>query len=75
MDWAGSMRFRRSVAGASMLASRLDGVDAKEVAGRALEAGLIVNPIGNDTLRFLPPLVIGEAEIDEALEILGRTLL
>ena len=58
-----------------MLGARLDGVDAKEVAGRALEAGLIVNPIGNDTLRFLPPLVIGEAEIDEALEILGRTLL
>jgi predicted acetylornithine/succinylornithine family transaminase len=58
-----------------MLGARLDGVDAMEVAGRALEAGLIVNPIGSDTLRFLPPLVIDEAEIDEALEILGRTLL
>jgi acetylornithine/N-succinyldiaminopimelate aminotransferase len=58
-----------------MLGARLDSVDAMEVAGRALEAGLIVNPIGTDTLRFLPPLVIGEAEIDEALEILGRTLL
>jgi predicted acetylornithine/succinylornithine family transaminase len=58
-----------------MLGARLDGLDAMEVADRALEAGLIVNPIGTDTLRFLPPLVIGEAEIDEALEILGRTLL
>jgi acetylornithine/N-succinyldiaminopimelate aminotransferase len=58
-----------------MLGARLDGVDAKDAAARALEAGLIVNPIGNDTLRFLPPLVIGEAEIDEAIEILGRTLL
>jgi acetylornithine/N-succinyldiaminopimelate aminotransferase len=58
-----------------MLGARLDGVDAKDAATRALEAGLIVNPIGADTLRFLPPLVIGEAEIDEALEILGRTLL
>ena len=58
-----------------MLGARLDGVDAKDAATRALEAGLIVNPIGADTLRFLPPLVIGEAEIEEALEILGRTLL
>ena len=42
--------------------------------GARLREGLIVNPIGSDTLRFLPPLVIGEAEIDEALEILRRTL-
>ncbi len=39
-----------------------------------LDQGLIVNPIGEDTLRFLPPLVVGEAEVDEALEILGRAL-
>jgi acetylornithine/succinyldiaminopimelate/putrescine aminotransferase len=58
-----------------MLGARLDGVAAREVATRALESGLIVNPIGNDTLRFLPPLVISESEVDEALEILGRALL
>jgi acetylornithine/N-succinyldiaminopimelate aminotransferase len=57
-----------------MLGARLDGVDAKDAASRLLGQGLIVNPIGDDTLRFLPPLVIGEAEVDEALEILGRTL-
>ena len=57
-----------------MLGARLRGTDAKEAAARALDEGLIVNPIGSDTLRFLPPLVIGEAEVDEALEILGRTL-
>ena len=57
-----------------MLGAKLKGIDAKEGASRALAEGLIVNPIGNDTLRFLPPLIIGEAEVDEALEILGRTL-
>ena len=36
--------------------------------------GLIVNPIGADTIRLLPPLVIGEAEVDEALEIVRRVL-
>ena len=57
-----------------MLAARLEGTDAKHAAGRLLAAGLIVNPIGADTLRLLPPLVIGEAEADEALGIIGRTL-
>jgi acetylornithine/N-succinyldiaminopimelate aminotransferase len=57
-----------------MVGARLEGIDAKEAAGRLLDHGLIVNPIGADTLRLLPPLIIGEAEADEALEILGRTL-
>jgi predicted acetylornithine/succinylornithine family transaminase len=57
-----------------MVGARLEGIDAKEAAGRLLDQGLIVNPIGADTLRLLPPLIIGEAEVDEALEILGRTL-
>ena len=57
-----------------MLGARLRDVAAKEAAWRALEEGLIVNPIGEDTLRFLPPLVIGEAEVHEALGILARVL-
>jgi acetylornithine/N-succinyldiaminopimelate aminotransferase len=57
-----------------MVGARLDGANAREVAARALEAGLIINPIGDDTLRFLPPLVIGEADVDRALDILSRTL-
>lgn len=51
-----------------------DDLDATEVASRALDEGLVVNPIGKDTLRFLPPLVVGESEVDEALAILGRVL-
>ena len=57
-----------------MVGVRLDGVDAKEAAARALAEGLIVNPIGGDTLRFLPPLIIEEPRVDEALAILRRVL-
>jgi predicted acetylornithine/succinylornithine family transaminase len=57
-----------------MVGARLQDGGAKEVASRALAEGLIINPIGDETLRFLPPLVIGDPEIDEALEILGRVL-
>ena len=51
-----------------------DGVDASDVAARALEQGLVINAPGERMLRFLPPLVIGEAEIDEALERLAGAL-
>jgi len=57
-----------------MVGAGLAGDGARQVALRALEQGLIVNPIGERMLRFLPPLVIGEGEIDEALAILGRVL-
>jgi len=57
-----------------MVGARLNGIDARDAASRLLAEGLIANPIGDDTLRFLPPLVIGDEDVDEALGILGRTL-
>ena len=57
-----------------MIGAKLDGGGARDAALRALDRGLIINPIGEETLRFLPPLVIGEAEVDDALEILRRIL-
>jgi acetylornithine/N-succinyldiaminopimelate aminotransferase len=47
---------------------------APDLAARLLAEGLVVNPIGAETIRLLPPLVIGEAEVDEALEIVRRVL-
>jgi len=49
-----------------------DGLDPAGIASRALDAGLVLNVPAPATLRFLPPLVISEAEVDKALEILGR---
>ena len=69
IDGIGEVRGRGLMVGA-----RLESGAAKQVASRALAEGLIVNPIGDETLRFLPPLIIGEAEVDEALAILGRVL-
>jgi acetylornithine/N-succinyldiaminopimelate aminotransferase len=50
------------------------GIDAAEAASRLLEAGLIVNAPGANTLRLLPPLTVSEAEVDEALELLASCL-
>jgi predicted acetylornithine/succinylornithine family transaminase len=57
-----------------MLACELD-VPAPEVVRRALlEQRLIVNATGPTTMRLLPPLTIGEAEVDDALERLRAVL-
>ena len=45
------------------------------VARRALlEERLVINATGATTLRFVPPLVITEGEVDEALARLARVL-
>ncbi len=50
------------------------GFDAAETGERLLADGLVVNVPVPGILRMLPPLVISEAEVDEALSILGRVL-
>jgi acetylornithine/N-succinyldiaminopimelate aminotransferase len=43
------------------------GLDARRLAELALDQGLVVNVPEPGSLRLLPPLVIGEAEVEEAL--------
>jgi predicted acetylornithine/succinylornithine family transaminase len=57
-----------------LLAARLSGDDAKEVAAGALAAGLLVNAVRPDAVRVAPPLLVSDADIDEALAILGGVL-
>lgn len=47
---------------------------AKEVAARALEGGLVVNAVTASALRLSPPLLVSDAEIDEALVVLASAL-
>jgi acetylornithine/N-succinyldiaminopimelate aminotransferase len=51
-----------------------DGSDAAEIAARALEEGLVINVPGPGMLRFLPPLIIGEEEVDAANGIMDGVL-
>ena len=47
----------------------LAGDHAKAVADACLDRGLIVNAVAADTVRFAPPLVVSDDEIEEALRI------
>lgn len=58
-----------------MVAAELARDDAPELAKRALlEQRLIINATGPSTLRFLPPLIVSEDEIDDALGRLAALL-
>jgi acetylornithine/N-succinyldiaminopimelate aminotransferase len=50
------------------------GPGAREVAAAALDRGLVVNPVTDTAVRLAPPLVVEEAEVDEALARLGGAL-
>ena len=51
------------------------GVSAPALAERALlEQRLVLNATGPATIRFEPPLVVSEAEVDDALARLGAVM-
>jgi len=49
-------------------------VPAKPIVDRCLQLGLLILTAGDQILRFVPPLIIGEAEVDEALGILDQAM-
>ncbi|RDB66861.1 aminotransferase class III-fold pyridoxal phosphate-dependent enzyme [Eggerthella sinensis] len=51
-----------------------EGVSAPDVVLAGLDAGLLLNYTGPRTLRFLPPLVCSEADVDVLAQKLGRLL-
>jgi acetylornithine/succinyldiaminopimelate/putrescine aminotransferase len=55
-----------------MQAMVLDRDIAPQLERAALEHGLLVNAIGPRVVRMLPPLIIGRAEVDRAVDILAQ---
>lgn len=45
-----------------------------EIVTKCLESGLLINCTGETVLRFLPPLIVTEKEVDEMLETLSKVL-
>ena len=56
------------------------GIELKEAKGAAVvgacrDRGLLINCVGDKTLRFVPPLIIQKSDVDEAVQILASVLL
>ena len=70
IDAVAEVRGRGLMVGVSLT----QGMDASAVARRALDSGLVINVPGPDMLRFLPPLVIGEEEVETAVRVVRDVL-
>jgi predicted acetylornithine/succinylornithine family transaminase len=57
-----------------MQAVDLHTATAADVVGAGLEAGIVLNATGPSTVRFLPPLIVTEPEVDRVLAFLAEAL-
>ncbi len=57
-----------------LVAIEFDSDIAQPLVMACLERGLLVNKLKPNALRFMPPLIIGKSEVDEALGILDKAL-
>ncbi|KKJ01356.1 aspartate aminotransferase family protein [Prochlorothrix hollandica] len=48
------------------------GVTAIEVVKAAMDLGLLLVPAGTEVVRYVPPLIVSEAEIDEAIALTNK---
>jgi acetylornithine/N-succinyldiaminopimelate aminotransferase len=64
-------RVVREVRGLGLLQGMELTIDAKSVVADALARGVLINAAGEKVLRFVPPLIITQAEIDKLIETLS----
>jgi len=57
-----------------MVGVELTAPDAKRVLTEAMGRGLLMSAIGDHVLRFVPPLIITQPDVDEALDVLAAVL-
>jgi len=57
-----------------LIAAELTEANGPETAAACLQAGLVVNGITPTAVRFAPPLLVSDAEIDEAVAIFAKVL-
>jgi acetylornithine aminotransferase len=62
----------RDVRGLGLLQGMEVEMDAKTVVADCLKRGFLVNAVGEHVLRFIPPLIITQPEVDRLLDVLSH---
>ncbi|MBM7623432.1 aspartate aminotransferase family protein [Sporohalobacter salinus] len=63
-----------SVRGKGLIIGLEVNIDANEIVNTAFEKGLLINAVSDTTLRFVPPLIVQENDIDQAVGILEEII-
>jgi predicted acetylornithine/succinylornithine family transaminase len=64
--------FIKDVRGKGLLLGMELDFDGKDIVAACMKAGMLINCTVNTVLRFIPPLIISEEEIDRLLDVLDR---
>jgi acetylornithine/N-succinyldiaminopimelate aminotransferase len=64
----------RGARGRGLLQGLIVEGDPADIVARSRARGLLVSVAGSNVIRLVPPLIVGKAEIDEAIEILDAVL-
>jgi acetylornithine/N-succinyldiaminopimelate aminotransferase len=64
----------RQIRGRGLIVGVEISCDGADIVNRCLERGLLINCTAGNVLRFVPPLIVKEGEIDRAVEILETVL-
>ena len=74
----GEIRGKGLMIGMELVTDRASKTPAKKLCDalitRAFHNGLIPESCGQSTVRFMPPLMISEVDVNEAVELLDRSL-
>jgi acetylornithine/succinyldiaminopimelate/putrescine aminotransferase len=66
--------FVKEVRGRGLIIGMELTVEGTDIVRSCMEKGLLINCTSGNVLRFIPPLIITEAEVDRAVEILDRAM-
>jgi acetylornithine/succinyldiaminopimelate/putrescine aminotransferase len=70
-ELAAKHSFIKEVRGYGLMVGVELAIPGKEIVNKAMDAGLLINCTHDTVLRFLPPYIVTEKEVDEALGILA----
>jgi len=73
-DLCGRYDFAREVRGRGLILGMELTIEGAEIVKQCLQKGLLINCTMGKVLRFVPPLIVSRAEIDEAIAILDGVL-
>ncbi|MBI3990000.1 MAG: acetylornithine transaminase [candidate division NC10 bacterium] len=68
----GRYPFVKEIRGKGLLVAAELEADAKALVRRCLEKGLLLNAVSDKALRFMPPLIVTEADVDRAITMLDE---
>ncbi|MEN2983544.1 MAG: acetylornithine transaminase [Dictyoglomaceae bacterium] len=72
IELANKFTFIKEVRGLGLMLGMELSIDGRKIVERCQRNGLLINCVGENILRFLPPLIITKLEVDEAIRILEK---